>query len=185
MNRLGEKLAFAAFLMSFAASVYVFVEVQVLQSYPFYHSGVYGDVILVGLTYIQTLEVAAPISAAAFGTWLFLRSSHRSNRSRALLALGWTLVFFGGLVAIVVYAETYLLWGNLWNGLHLWAGFPGGGGYPWGGEQLAYNLCFLRGQSYTPLTQNCYFLNYNWALGLGVVAAALGLVLAEYYRTSG
>ena len=185
MKRLVEKLAFALFLVSFVASVYVFVEVQVLQAYPFYHLGAYGSDVLVGLTYTQTLEVAAPLSVVAFAAWLFLRSPLRSNRNRALLALGWTLVFFGGLVAVVVYAETHLLWGNLWYGIRLWAGLPGGGGYPWGDEQLAYNLCFVREPSYTPLTQNCSFLNYNWALGLGVVGVIAGLVLAEYYRTSG
>jgi hypothetical protein len=185
MNRLGEKLAFAVFLASFAASVYVFVEVQVLQAYPFYHLGAYGKDVFVGLTYTQTMEVAAPVSVVSFCSWLFLRSSLRSNKSRALLSLGWTLVFFGSLVAIVVYAETYLLWGNLWYGIHLWAGLPGGGGYPWGDEQLAYNLCFLREPSYTILTQNCYFINYNSALGLAVVAVISGLVIGEYYRTVG
>lgn len=185
MNRLGENLAFFIFLASFAASAYVFVDVQVLQAYPFYHLGAYGRDVLVGLTYTQTLEVVAPSSAAAFGAWLFLRSSLRSSKKRALLALGWTLVFYGGLIAIIAYTETYLLWGNLWYGVHLWAGLPGGGGYPWGDEQLAYNLCFIREPSYTPLTQNCYFLNYDWALGLGVFALIAGLVLAEYYRTAG
>ncbi len=183
MDRPVERLSFVLFVVGFAISAYIFIVVQVLQSYPFPHQGVYGDQQFFVLTYSEALEVAGPLSMAAFAAWSYARSA--LSRSMALLhATGRTLVVFGGLVAGIVYTEIHLIWGELWYGLHVWPSLPGGGGYPWGDEQVAYNLCFIKESTFTAQTPNCSFLNYNWLLGFAVAALLAGAVIEFYFRSA-
>ncbi len=174
--------SFALFLAGFFISVYVFVVVQVLQSYPFFRSGVYGDQRVLVLTYTETLETAAPLSVIGFAAWQYARSYVGPKRCRIACSLGTTLLFFGAVLAVLTYTEIHLLWGEFWYGLHFSAGLPGGGGYPWGDEQVAYNLCFIKEPSYSPATPDCYLLNYNSILVLGMLAIFLGILLRSYGR---
>ena len=79
----------------------------------------------------------------------------------------------GTLVAAVVYIETRLLWGEVIPGVHVWAGLPGGGGYPWGTEQVAYNTCLVQPSA----SRDCAFLNYNELFWIALVAAMISLIM--------
>jgi len=83
------------------------------------------------------------------------------------------MLVFGLLVAAVVYVETRLIWGELVPGFRIWQGLPGGGGYPWGTEQVAYNLCWIASNT----QGNCNFLNYNELFWIALSLAILGFIL--------
>ena len=75
----------------------------------------------------------------------------------------------GLVVAPVVYTETHILWGEVLPGVRVWGGLQGGGGYPWGAEQVAYNTCFVQ----SAVAGDCNFLNYDELLlisCLGILA---------------
>jgi hypothetical protein len=169
---LGTNVSLAITLAGFLGAAYVFARVQVLQSYPFYN-GVFGNEQLAfGITYTEALE----LFAAMAGTGLFARTYLRTSgtrKTRALKALGGTILAVGLIIAPLVYVETRLLWGEILPGVHIWQGFPGGGGYPWGGEQVAYNTCLV--QSGT--AGDCLFLNYDELFWLAVFAVVIGYVL--------
>jgi hypothetical protein len=82
-------------------------------------------------------------------------------------------LIFGILVAVIVYVETRVLWGEIIPGIHVWQGLQGGGGYPWGTEQVAYNTCFIE----SPVRGDCTFLNYNELFWLAISSAVVGFVL--------
>jgi hypothetical protein len=163
-------LAVAGF--GLAGAVVVFVKVQILQSYPF-HSGVFGNqALLPGITYTVALEL---FSAAAV-TGLFLRAYSKSvetGRYRIVYATGTMLMIVGLIVAPIIYTEIHILWGEILPGVHFWQGLPGGGGYPWGGEQVAYNTCLV--PSRTP--GDCSFLNYDELFWMALLAIPIGYVL--------
>ena len=154
----------------------VFIEVQVLQSYPF-HSGVYGNQYLFpDVTYTEALEIFALITGAG----LFARGYYRAegtHLTRIMKGAGITLITLGLIVAPIVYVETRLLWGEILPGVRVWQGLPGGGGYPWGGEQVAYNSCFISPSA----LRNCAFLNYDELFWLAVLAVVIGYVLKNRY----
>ncbi len=177
-----QEVSLGLFLVTFVLGSYVFLKVQVLQSYPFYHLGAWGTDQLFLLTYSQTLEVAIPVSILAFAIWQSTALSVSRPNTPIALALGRTLLFFGAVGTAVTYTEIHLLWGELWYGLHAFPGLPGGGGYPWGDEQVAYNLCFIKEPSYTPVTPNCYLLNYNEILAIAVAALIVGIALLMHHR---
>jgi len=87
------------------------------------------------------------------------------------------LITLGFIVAPIVYVETRLLWGEILPGVRVWQGLPGGGGYPWGGEQVAYNSCFISPSA----LRNCAFLNYDELFWLAVLAVVIGYVLKNRY----
>jgi hypothetical protein len=176
-----EGLSLLVFVGGFALSVYVFLVVQVLQSYPFHQLGAYGSQPFLFLTYSETIEAALPVSVVAFAVWEYERMKSHSLPWAALKATGKSLVVFGSLVAATVYTEIHLVWGELWYGVHVWSGLLGGGGYPWGDEQVAYNLCFVKEPTFTQSTPNCYFLNYNWLLGVAIAALMVGVVIELYF----
>lgn len=163
-------LGTAAF--GFGGAIFVFVRVQVLQAYPFY-SGAYGNELLfLGITYTVGLEVFSLVAFAGLFFWAF--SDAEGGRNEKLLkAAGSALLVMGILVAAIVYVETRLLWGEVLPGVHLWQGLPGGGGYPWGGEQVAYNTCFIASN----IQGDCEFLNYDELFWLAVLSAAVGFIL--------
>jgi len=183
MDRVLERACLLVFAATLALSLYVFFKVQVLQSYPFSSAGAFGNQTLFLLTYTQTIEVSGPLSFAAFSAWSYTRLTPRSLTSLAR-AIGRSLLLFGGATAAIDYTETHLVWGELWYGIHVWPALPGGGGYPWGDEQVAYNLCSLKEPSYTPQTPNCYFLNYGWLLGMAVAAVLVGVAIELYFRSA-
>ena len=162
----------AVAVAGFAVAAYVFVEVQVLESYPF-HAGVYGtEVMAAGLTYTQALE----LSACAASAGLFARSYLRSGgtwKTRGVKALGSTLFVAGVVIALVVYVETRLLWGEILPGVRVWSGLAGGGGYPWGGEQVAYNTCLVASN----VAGDCAFLSYDELFWIALLSAVAGYVL--------
>ena len=182
-GRTAERLSLLVFVVGLGLSVYVFVVVQVLQSYPFQHLGAYGDQPFLFLTYTEVIEIALPASYFSFMLWEYLRSGAKSFVPGAIRAVGRSLAVFGGAAAAVVYCEIHLVWGELWYNVRVWPGLQGGGGYPWGDEQVAYNLCFVKASTYTQSTPNCYFLNYNWVLGVAMVAVLLGLVVELHFRS--
>jgi hypothetical protein len=167
-NNLFSRIGLAITVLGFAGAAYVWLKVQVLQSYPFY-SGVFGSEYLIpGLTYTAALEMFGMVAAAGLFTRTYIATEGR-RRVRIVKAIGSVLLVLGVLIATIVYAETHLVWGEVLPGVHLWQGFPGGGGYPWGSERVAYNLCLVP----VDKTVNCYFLNYNqlfWMAFLSVVA---------------
>ena len=156
----------------FAGATFVFVRVQVLQSYPFYN-GVYGNASLFpGVTYTIGLEIFALVALVGVFSWSYSHIGGK-RRNRSVKAAGDTMLAFGALVAGIIYVETRLLWGELIPGVHVWQGLPGGGGYPWGSEQVAYNTCFIASN----VQGDCAFLNYNELFLLALSLAILGFVL--------
>jgi len=150
----------------------VFVMVQVLQAYPF-HNGVFGDApFFLGVTYTVSLEIFALLAALGVVLWAYTRASG-DWQTRLLGAVGEASLIFGALVAGVVYVETRLLWGEILPGIHVWQGLPGGGGYPWGTEQVAYNTCFVP----SVVRGDCEFLNYNELMIIALFFAMVGFVL--------
>ena len=156
----------------FAGAIFVFLEVQVLQSYPF-HAGASGDEPLFpGITYTVGLEGFAIL--AFFGTLAWSYSRAEGGRTTRLeKATGDTLLVFGILVALIVYVETRILWGEVLPGVHVWQGLLGGGGYPWGAEQVAYNTCFVS----SAVLGDCVFLNYDELFWMATTCAIAGFIL--------
>jgi len=147
--------------------------VQVLQAYPF-HNGVFGDApFFLGVTYTVSLEIFALLAALGVVLWAYTRASG-DWQTRLLGAVGEASLIFGALVAGVVYVETRLLWGEILPGIHVWQGLPGGGGYPWGTEQVAYNTCFIP----SVVRGDCEFLNYNELLLIALACVVVGFLLS-------
>ena len=159
-------------IIGFAVAIFAFVQVQVLQAYPFYE-GVYGnELLLPGITYTVGLEIFALLAFAGLLLWSYSRAE--GGRGRRLgKAFGNSLLFFGILVALIVYAETHLLWGEIIPGVHVWQGLQGGGGYPWGTEQVAYNTCFIS----SAVPGDCTFLNYDDLFWLAIICAIVGFIM--------
>ena len=164
--------ALAAAIFGGAGVAYVFVRVQVMASYPFY-DGVYGNqTLFAGITYTVALELFGVLLAVSIFVGGFSKAGGTLS-ARVMKAAGATLLVIGLAIALVVYAETNLPWGNLLPGVHLWQGLPGGGGYPWGAEQVAYNTCYFASAT----KGDCDFLNYDGLFLIGLAAAVIGLVL--------
>ena len=156
-------------MLGFAGAIFVFVEVQILRAYPF-HGGSYGSqALLLGLTYTEGFELFAVVSLIGVFAWTY---SHSTDR-RLSRAAGTTLLVFGALSTVIVYVETVLLWGAILPGVQVWQGLPGGGGYPWGEERVAYNACFVL----SSVRGDCTFLNYDELFWGGVILAVTGFVL--------
>ena len=112
-------------------------------------------------------------------SWSYSRAEGKRG-TRLEKAVADTLLIFGILVAGIVYVETRLLWGEIIPGIHLWQGLPGGGGYPWGTEQVAYNTCFIA----STVSGDCTFLNYNELFWIAVSCAIVGFIV-KYAVSSG
>jgi len=150
----------------------VFLRVQVLQAYPFYN-GVFGnEQLFPGVTYTVGLEIFALLAFTGVFAWFYSRTEG-GRRQRLGEGAGSTLLVFGILVAGIVYVETCLLWGNVVPGIHVWSGLPGGGGYPWGSEQVAYNTCFIA----SAVSGDCTFFNYDELFWLAVACIIAGFVM--------
>jgi hypothetical protein len=133
---------------------------------------VYGDEpFFFGLTYTDALEFFGVVAATGVFLWAYSREPGRT-RTRLVKACGETFLVFGVLIAGVVYVETRLLWGEILPGIHVWGGLQGGGGYPWGTEQVAYNTCFVP----SPVRGDCAFLNYNELLLIALLGALVGFL---------
>lgn len=153
-------------------AIFVFVKVQVLQAYPFYHGDFGNEPLFLGVTYTVGLEIFSLVAFAGLFSWAFSHAEGGRN-DRLVKASGSALLLFGTLVATIVYVETRLLWGEVLPGVRVWQGLPGGGGYPWGSEQVAYNTCLIA----SSVQGNCEFLNYNELLWLAVLCGIIGFVL--------
>jgi len=170
-----QYLGLCAIVLGFSGGVIVFLRVQVLQSYPFYR-GVFGDEpFFLGLTYTISLEIFALIAALGVLLWTHTRAAG-DWRERLLKATGKTLLVFGALVSGVVYVETRFLWGEILPGIRVWQGLPGGGGYPWGTERVAYNTCFIP----SLVRGDCEFLNYNELLLIALACALVGFIVSYW-----
>ena len=150
----------------------MFIEVQVLPSYPFYDGVSGNETLLPGITYTVGLEAFAILAFAGTLAWSYSRAEG-GRRTRLEKATGDALLVFGILVALIVYVETRILWGEILPGVHLWQGIPGGGGYPWGTEQVAYNTCFVS----SAVLGDCAFLNYDELFWLAMSCAIAGFIL--------
>ena len=175
-------LLYAAALCS---AVYIFVLIQIfppqdawLAPYlPLGHDG--GDIALLGFSYIQLLEVSGAASFVGLFLFAFGRSRIGSVRRRGVGAVALPLKFFGTLVAVIVYTETHLLWGELWYGIKFVSIYPQG--FPWGNERVASNLCFVHGSDYiASYGAYCWFFNYDELLLLAVAAALAGWVISNW-----
>jgi len=163
--------------IGFAGGVFVFVRVQILQSYPF-HDGIFGnESFFLGLTYTDALEMFGVVATVGVLSWAYSREAG-SARAKLLKACGVVLMVFGVLFAVVVYTETQVLWGEILPGVRVWSGLPGGGGYPWGTERVAYNTCLISSQ----VRGDCTFLNYNELLLIALLGGVVGFMLM--YLTS-
>ena len=170
-SRLGW-LGLCGSLVGFSGTIFVFVRVQVLQSYPFFN-GVFGnEQLFPGVTYTVGLEIFALLALIGVFAWFYSRTEG-GRRQRIGEGAGSTLLVFGILVAGIVYVETCLLWGNVVPGVHVWPGLPGGGGYPWGSEQVAYNTCFIA----SAVSGDCTFFNYDELFWLAVAFTIAGFVM--------
>jgi hypothetical protein len=176
-------LGITLFIAFLAASVYVFAVIQLLPpgdawlaSYiPF--RGSYGDSQPIpGISYTVALEASGILSF--FG--LFLRSYGRNRDSRlkqrVLSSLSTPLKFFGVLVAAIVYAETHLLWGEIWYDVKFVNLDPSG--FPWGSERVAANTCLVPG-----IADNCLFLNYDELLLVSIILAIVGWFISRRYQS--
>ncbi|HXX72068.1 MAG TPA: hypothetical protein VEI80_00100 [Candidatus Acidoferrales bacterium] len=158
--------------IGFAGGVFVFVRVQILQSYPF-HDGVFGnEPLFLGLTYTAALEMFGVVAAVGVLVWTYSREAG-NTRTRLLKAWGAVFMVFGVLFAVVVYVETQIMWGEILPGVRVWSGLPGGGGYPWGTERVAYNTCLISSQ----VRGDCTFLNYNELLLIALLGGMVGFML--------
>jgi len=179
LNHLLSRIGLVGAVIGLSGAAYMYLEVQVLKSYPF-HGGVFGNAYLLpDLTYTTALELFAILAAAG----LFTRSYAGvggTNMARVINAIGTMLLTLGIPVAAIVYAEIHLVWGEVLPGVHLWQGFPGGGGYPWGFERVAYNLCLA------PVggTDNCYFLNYDELFWIAIMSAVAGYIMRNWHPNS-
>jgi len=163
--------------LGFVGSTFVFVRVQVLQSYPFY-DGLFGsDSFFMGITYTMALEIFTVFAALGVFLWAYSRAVG-PRQARLVKGVGLVLLVFGILVSMVVYVETRLLWGEILPGIQVWKGLPGGGGYPWGTERVAYNTCLVP----SGVQGSCVFLNYNELLLMALLGIVIGFVL--WYGTS-
>ena len=159
-------------IVGFTGATFVFLQVQVLEAYPFYH-GVFGtEFLFPGVTYTVSLEVFSLVAFIGVLSWSYSRAKGE-KRARLGKAVGETLLIFGILVAVIVYVETRLLWGEIAPGIHVWQGLPGGGGYPWGTEQVAYNTCFIE----SAVRGDCTFLNYNELFWMAISSSVVGFIL--------
>jgi hypothetical protein len=175
LNNLLSKIGLAITVLGFAGAAYVYIRVQVLQSYPFY-SGVFGkEYLLPDLTYTVALEMFGVITAAGIFTRTYA-SSVGTRRARIIKSIGSVLLVLGVIVAAIVYVETHLLWGEVLPGIHLWQGLPGGGGYPWGSERVAYNTCLIL----VDKTDNCYFLNYDELFWIALLSSIVGYIMRNW-----
>jgi len=167
-----EYFGLGAAVVAFAVGIFVYVRVQVMQSYPF-HGGVFGNqIFFLGITYTATFEIFGAV--AVLGVFLSAYSRALGGRqARLAKATGETSIVFGALVAGVVYVETRILWGEILPGVRVWGGLAGGGGYPWGTEQVAYNLCFIP----SAVQGDCEFLNYNELLLICLICILVGFIL--------
>jgi len=166
-------------IVGFAGAIIVFLEVQVLGSYPFYN-GVFGnESLFLGVTYTVSLELFAFLAFVGVLSWSYSRAEGGMT-SRLGKAAGDTLLIFGILVALIVYVETRLLWGEVAPGVHLWQGLPGGGGYPWGTEQVAYNTCLIA----SAVLGDCTFLNYDELFWLAILGAIVGFIMRYSFSDS-
>ena len=125
-----------------------------------------------GVTYTAALEISAAVAVVGVFLWAYA-CAPGERRERLVKAIGETSVVFGVLVTGVVYLETPLLSGEILPGVHLWRRLLGGGGYPWGAEQVAYNTCFIP----SAVRGDCEFLNYNELLLIGLVCVLVGFIL--------
>jgi len=158
--------------VGFAGATFVFLEVQILQAYPFYNGVSGNEPLFPGITYTVGMEIFAILAFIGVLSWSYFRAPGGWTR-RLEQATGDTLLIFGILIASIVYVETRLLWGEIAPGIHLWQGLPGGGGYPWGTEQVAYNTCLIA----SSVLGDCAFLNYNELFWLAVLCTIVGFVM--------
>jgi len=179
-------LLFAVFL---AVAVYVFVVTQLLPPQDVWLApyiptyGHYGeDQAVLGLSYIQLLELSGSISFAGLFAYKYARTRLPSLGRRLLVSVALPLKVFGTVIAAIVYVETHLLWGELWYNVKFADIYPQG--FPWGNERVASNLCFAHGSNYIPSYGSyCWFFNYDQLLVVSVAAALAGWIISS--RLSG
>ncbi len=169
---ISSKVGLALAIIGLSGSAIIFVEVQVLQSYPF-HYGVYGSqALLPGLSNTEALELFGLLGLVGL-VLAFYSGSSGTRKARLTRALGSALLVLGLIIAPIVYIETSLLWGEVLPGVHVWSGIQGGGGYPWGNEQVAGNTCLIP----SSVSGDCLFLNYNELFWLALLAVVVGYVM--------
>ena len=176
---LGGLLTFGVFL---ALAAYVYLRVQVFIPLGHWYSwfpfkGTYGNYqFALGLDYDHVLELAGPLSFVGLFAFALGRNSGLPRRKRLELSLALPLLFFGVLVALIVYTEIHLLWGELWYGLKFANWNPSG--FPWGNERVTYNSCLLHGSDYDPIEGgHCWFLNYDELLYMAVGCVVVSRLL--------
>ena len=170
--KIAELIGATTTVTGFCVTAYLFLRIQVLKSYPFY-GGTYGsNALLPGLTYTEGLEAFSLVALSGVILWSYARAGG-SSRRRMEIAAGNALLVFGVLVAITVYLETVVAWGQILPGVQVWHGLPGGGGYPWGAERVAYNTCLLLSSA----KGDCGFLNYDELFWGALLCAGGGFVL--------
>ncbi len=177
LMKTASRLSLGVAIVALAGASYIFFQVQVLTSYPFY-GGVYGTQdFLTGVSYTVALEFFGFLAVLGLFVWSYLGSAG-GRRSRVLKGAATVAVILGSVIATIVYVETRLVWGEVLPGVHLWQGLQGGGGYPWGTEQVAYNTCLIQ----SSVKGDCAFLNYTELLLLALVSAVLGYIILSRTR---
>jgi len=180
-------IGMAVFLAFFVLAVYVFVLIQLVPPGDAWLSsaiplrGHYGvDQALPGVSYTELLEFGGLISFIGLFIYSYGKVESPSIGRRAMASLSLPLKVFGLVIAVIVYTETHLLWGELWYGAKLVAVNPQG--FPWGNERVASNLCFLHGSDYIPSYGSyCWFLNYDELLFIALGMVLLGWLISRSF----
>jgi hypothetical protein len=189
--------AFSLTLLVFGllASVIIFVDVQVMsgvyhigsvifssRGFPWWTERVTRQTCFFGpgpdancgfLNYGQALAISLSVSFFALLVWLYLHEISASKEHRLLRAVGLSLLFFGVVIATVVFAEVQVM-NSIYQVGALTLRFQG---FPFGGQEVLGSGCILGSDPY-----NCHFFNYDELLVLAAVGAAAGLFLWLYSR---
>jgi len=210
-------LGLALFLFGLLATIYLFINIQVLAAYyivvqgpvtfsPLIPSAASNDTIyfdrlhpmplfggcgaeLVSSciqahapTYDLLLFSGAGVSFIGFVVWQYFRQAkllpERLEIREALVpSLGKALAVFGGIGAVATFIDVQVMNGIYRIGSVTFTAI----GYPWWGEQVATDTCFIKGSDYAGTSPNCEFLNYGELFWIALVVAFVGTILYVKY----
>jgi len=135
-------------------------------------------------TYDLLLFSSAGVSFAGFVLWQYFRQAGAQAfeelklREGLLPSLGKALAVFGGIGALATFIDVQVTNGIYQVGNVTFTAI----GYPWWGEQVATDTCFIKAADYSSGAPNCSFLNYGDLFLIALLLAFIGLVL--YFRYS-
>ncbi|MDA4121366.1 MAG: hypothetical protein OK404_03040 [Thaumarchaeota archaeon] len=98
------------------------------------------------------------------------------GRINLLRAVSLALFVFGLAGSVIIFTDVQVM-----NGIyHVGNVAYSARGFPWWTERVTEQLCFVPGPN-----DNCGFINYGQALGLGLAASSIGFFLWEFLSDTG